>query len=810
MLSRCNEALVKAHLEEDLLNEICQIIVELGGYKLAWIGFAENNEEKTVRPVAQKGFEEGYLNTVNITWGDGERGQGPTGKAIRTGKPHIIKNILNDPNYVPWREQASKRGYRSSIALPIITGGTVSGALNVYSEEQDAFDEEEIALLMRLASDLAFGITALRTQIEGKLVEQELKQYRDRLEELVLRRSIALEEVNKQLQIVTTEIDHIFNISVPICLIDKDHNLLRFNDPFCAFFEVQKEKILGKKCHEIKGTPFCGTNQCTIEKLSQGAAINEYEVEFNLSSNNRKSCIISARPYRSADGDFIGVVECFIDITARKKAEDDLQKLEERYRILLENAQEGIWAIDKNDTTTFVNQRMADILGYTRAEMLGRPLFSFMDEQGIELAKKLLKRQKEGLGKNHDFEFLRKNGTRIYTRIETGPIMENDGTYIGAIACVADVTDQRHAEEELRKSEEKFRTLFNSASDSITICDLEGRFLEINDVICERLGYRREELLKMSINEINLPEYADLIPQRIIDVTKQGYALFETVHRRKDGTVIPIELNSRIIDYLGQKAILSIARDITDRKKFENIQKQFISTVSHELRTPISVISQSISNLQKYSDKLTEDQRKKLTNSILRNSDLLAELINDLLLISQIDEQKLKLEWRSYSPFNILQGVLDQLEPKRSAKEIDIEFEVDQNIQLFGDPKKVGEIFRILLDNTLKYSANNTKIQIKATNHYRGNYNSKDTEGLLIQFTDSGRGIRPEEIPHLFTRFFRSDEVKNIPGTGLGLSIALNLIQLHRGEIHVESTYGKGTTFFLFLPLLEKNPLLEN
>jgi PAS domain S-box-containing protein len=429
-----------------------------------------------------------------------------------------------------------------------------------------------------------------------------------------------------------------------------------------------------------------------------------------------------------------------------------------------------------------------------------------MDLQGIELAKILLKRREDGIKEEHDFEFLRKDGNRIYTRLEASPILEKDGTYIGSIACVTDITAQRYAEEEIRKSEEKFRSLFNSANDAISITDLEGHFLEVNAVAVERLGYSREEFLRMSVNDIVAPDYVNLLPQRIIELSKRGYAIFETAHRRRDGATIPVELSNRIIDYAGQKAILSISRDISERKRFENIENQFISIASHELRTPIAALSQSISNLQKYYENLTVEQRIRLIDSIFRNTNLLTELANDLILISQLKERKLKLNWIPYSPYNILQEVLDQLEQKRVAKEIEIEVEFDLNIQLFGDPQKVGQIFRIFLDNSLKYSANNTNIQIKTIDHYQGQYNSRNIDGLLIQFTDYGRGIRPEDLPYLFTRFFRSEEVRDIPGTGLGLSIALNLTQIHQGEIHVESTYGTSTTIFLFLPRLRKIP----
>ncbi len=172
VLSRCNKTLIRAAEESRLLHEICKIIVEAGGYRLAWVGFAEQDEQKTVRPAAQAGYEEGYLETVNITWADTERGRDPTGTAIRTGKPSVVRNILTDPNYAPWRAEAIKRGYASAIALPLVVNGEPYGALNIYAKEQDAFDEEEIELLTELADDLAYGIASLRTRAERKKLEE--------------------------------------------------------------------------------------------------------------------------------------------------------------------------------------------------------------------------------------------------------------------------------------------------------------------------------------------------------------------------------------------------------------------------------------------------------------------------------------------------------------------------------------------------------------------------------------------------------------------------------------------------------------
>jgi signal transduction histidine kinase len=160
--------------EKEFLAEVSRMIVDVGGYRLAWIGFAQEDENKSVRPMAQAGFEDGYLEKANITWADTQRGRGPTGTAIRTGRPTVCKNILKDPRFAPWRGEAVRRGYGSSISLPIRTGDKVIGALNIYATEPDALDAEEVRLLEELASDISYGLTALRNKFEREKAEEAL------------------------------------------------------------------------------------------------------------------------------------------------------------------------------------------------------------------------------------------------------------------------------------------------------------------------------------------------------------------------------------------------------------------------------------------------------------------------------------------------------------------------------------------------------------------------------------------------------------------------------------------------------------
>ncbi|HYA41450.1 MAG TPA: PAS domain S-box protein, partial [Syntrophobacteraceae bacterium] len=181
-LSECNQAMVRQTDEMELLRQVCRIVVDVGGYRMAWVGFAENDQNKSVLPVASAGYDEGYLEQAKITWADTDRGRGPTGTAIRAGKMIILQNSLLNPAYEPWRPDAIMRGYASSISLPLIVERNVIGALGIYASEPDAFDERESSLLADLAENLAYGISSIRTAEQRRRSEEELRVYASRLE----------------------------------------------------------------------------------------------------------------------------------------------------------------------------------------------------------------------------------------------------------------------------------------------------------------------------------------------------------------------------------------------------------------------------------------------------------------------------------------------------------------------------------------------------------------------------------------------------------------------------------------------------
>lgn len=180
-LSAGNQTLVHAENETELLNNMCQAAVRNGGYPLAWVGYAQHDVEKSIKPMAVHATRAGYVESLRLGWADNALGNGPVGIAIRTGQTQICQDIATDPRFAAWREQALSYGYRANIALPIRANGTTLGALVIYAAEPHAFIVDEVALLSEMVDDLAFGIVNLRVRSERDHAVAEQQHYLDRL-----------------------------------------------------------------------------------------------------------------------------------------------------------------------------------------------------------------------------------------------------------------------------------------------------------------------------------------------------------------------------------------------------------------------------------------------------------------------------------------------------------------------------------------------------------------------------------------------------------------------------------------------------
>lgn len=236
--SECHQTLIRADNEMQLMQNICKTIVETGGYRVAWVGFAEKNEEKTIKPVAQWGDTQGYLKNLNVSWSNTDLGRGPTGTAIKTGKPVVVQYIEYDPKWEIWRENALRHGFRSSISLPLISGGKPFGALVIFSGETYAFDDDEVKLLSELADDLAYGITSLRVATESEKVEKQYRLLASVIEQA--NEGIFLIDSTGVIQYVNPAVTTI-NGRSPLEMIGYNINTLAHQEPEKQFYEaIQK------------------------------------------------------------------------------------------------------------------------------------------------------------------------------------------------------------------------------------------------------------------------------------------------------------------------------------------------------------------------------------------------------------------------------------------------------------------------------------------------------------------------------------------------------------------------------------------
>ena len=176
-LKDSSSAMMRAANEAEYLQEVCRIVVEDCGYAMVWVGFAEEDAPRSIRPVAYAGFDEGYLEGLRLTWADSERGRGPTGTAIRTGQPCGCDDMLADPKFAPWRQEALRRGYAASLAVPLLAGGSAFGALTIYAREPQGFAEDEVKLLTQLAEDVSYCIRTLRLRTAKLQADAEREKF---------------------------------------------------------------------------------------------------------------------------------------------------------------------------------------------------------------------------------------------------------------------------------------------------------------------------------------------------------------------------------------------------------------------------------------------------------------------------------------------------------------------------------------------------------------------------------------------------------------------------------------------------------
>ncbi|TXT61774.1 MAG: conserved membrane protein of unknown function [Promethearchaeota archaeon] len=349
-------------------------------------------------------------------------------------------------------------------------------------------------------------------------------------------------------------------------------------------------------------------------------------------------------------------------------------------------------------------------------------------------------------------------------------------------------------EERIKKERDTLLNIFDAITDKIYIVNQNYKISYANPSFINEFGEIGDRTCYKYLHNSDSPCDDCKLPKILKGYTERWIWKSNKSERYYDHIDTPIRgMNNGI-------SKLAILRDITELKKTEKQLKDFVSMVSHELKNPLTVLLQSIETIDQFGDRLQENAKNQIMNIMSKNSQLMAALVEDLLILSRIDDKRTTLDIEKCDIKKIITETVQKLSPLLHKKNLDLKFNMDEIEELKGDPQKLEQIFRIILDNAIKYSFKDSKIKIGLKNDYKGKYNQKDIDGILLSISDGGRGISEEDLAHIFERFYRSDNVKDVEGTGLGLSIAKELVNLHQGGIHVESEYGKGSTFYVFLP----------
>ncbi|MDQ6907141.1 MAG: PAS domain S-box protein, partial [Chloroflexota bacterium] len=495
------------------------------------------------------------------------------------------------------------------------------------------------------------------------------------------------------------------------------------------------------------------------------------------------------------------------DVTERKRTEDALRVSELRYRSLTQSANDAIITTDSGGTITFWNTAAQTMFGYEKEDILGASFTSLMPiryrdahKQGI--ARMTATGEARVIGRTAEMDGLRKDGSEFPLELSLGTWQSGGGTFYSAI--VRNITERKQMEEALRTSESSYRALFESANDAILIFDFHStQILAANPKACEMYGYTRDEFVAINLLALSLDH--KLTVQRVQKVL-EDLRVFETVHRRKDGSLIDAFVSASVIQYDGQMAVIGIVRDITEAKRVEaelraakeaadaanRAKSQFLANMSHEIRTPMNGVIGMTGLL--LDTPLTAEQQE-YAETIRTSGDALLTIINDILDFSKIESGSLDLEEQPFDLRDCLEDALDLLATRATEKNLDLAYLIDDGVPgtPVGDVTRLRQVLVNLVGNAIKFTATG-EVVVSVSSHLTADHRH------TVQFAvrDTGIGIPPERMDRLFKSFSQVDAstTRMYGGTGLGLAISKRLAELMHGTMWVESTPGEGSTFF--------------
>ena len=386
-IGNCNQALVRATSETDLLHRICDILITVGGYHFAWVGYLRNNPQQSIEAIAKAGREDCYLDCLNLSWDGDRNGQHPTEIAARSGQTSVFQNILSNPKDSRWQTQAAQQGYRSCIALPLQNDRGVFAVLNLYSARADAFDSSEVKLLCELAEDVTYGITALKTHRAHFESEEKFRELAENIDDVFWMTTAHLEEM----LYVSPAYEKIWGrtqqslYDAPRSFIEAIHPrdrssvITTVQASFEQNFDIEYRIVRpdgsirwiwdrGFPILDEQGNPYRRAG------IAKDITNRKYTEELLRRTNERLESHVIQRTAQLADAN----ARLTEQLQQRQQREAILQEAERRWRTLLENVRLLVVGLDRQGTIEYVNPFFLELTGYCHEEILGKNWFELL------------------------------------------------------------------------------------------------------------------------------------------------------------------------------------------------------------------------------------------------------------------------------------------------------------------------------------------------------------------------------------------------------------------------------------------------